>query len=449
VTGRRFFLNLGADVHTEIGGWHVLSHRPPKKTKEDITTVTFEELELHSTLIKGVTAMGYDAPTPIQVEAIPPALAGRDTIACAPTGTGKTAAFLLPTLQTILNGPQRQTRALVLTPTRELAIQVDQQVQHLVRFNHLTGTAVYGGVPLRPQQQALSKGTSIVTATPGRLLDHLKNGGLSMRHIQILVLDEADRMLDMGFLPDIRRILTYLPHEHQTLLFSATMPQEIERLAASVLQRPIRVQVGGETAPANNIIQTLWPVPEHLKTSLLMELLREDKVESALVFARTKRRTERLARQLTKSGIKAAEIHGDCSQRQRVAALEGFRQGRYRVLVGTDVAGRGIDVEGISHVFNYDMPDTVESYIHRAGRTGRVKATGQAVSLVTPSDEPTVRGIERAIGQEIERRSLSDFDYSVEPPSYMGRPAAIVLQNQTQKQPSLRNRWASMNRRRR
>jgi len=411
--------------------------------------VTFEELNLHKTLVKGVKAMGYDEPMPIQIQAIPAALEGRDTIACAPTGTGKTAAFLLPTLQNILNGPVRQIRALVLTPTRELAIQVDDQVQHLVRFNHLKGTSVYGGVSIKPQRQALRNGANIVTATPGRLLDHLRNEGLKLDHVQVLILDEADRMLDMGFLPDIRRIMGYLPEKHQTMLFSATMPREIERLAARVLEQPVRVQVGVESTPANNITQALWPVPEHLKTPLLLELLRDSDVESALVFARTKRRTERLARQLTKQGIKAAEIHGDCSQRQRMAALEGFRRGRYRVLVGTDVAGRGIDVEGISHVVNYDMPDTAENYIHRAGRTGRVEATGQAFSLVTPGDESTVRAIERVIGQKIERRNLATFDYSVEPPSYLGRPAAIALKNKSQKQPNLKSRWASMSRRRR
>ena len=393
--------------------------------------------------------MGYDAPTPIQIQSIPAALEGRDMIACAPTGTGKTAAFLLPTLQNVLNGPARQIRVLILTPTRELAIQIDHQVQQLVQFNHLKGTAVYGGVSLGPQRQALKTGANIVTATPGRLLDHLRNEGLNLGNVQVLILDEADRMLDMGFLPDIRRIMTYLPERHQTLLFSATMPKEIEHLAASVLDRPVRVQVGAESTPADNITQTLWPVPEHLKTPLLLELLRDSEVGSALVFARTKRRTERLARQLSKSGINAAEIHGDCSQKQRVAALEGFRKGRYRVLVGTDVAGRGIDVEGISHVINYDMPDTAENYIHRAGRTGRVEATGQAVSLVTPGDESTVRAIERAIGQKIERRSLATFNYSVEPPSYLGRPAAIALQNKAQQQPNLKTRWASMSRRRR
>lgn len=254
-------------------------------------------------------------------------------------------------------------------------------------------------------------------------------------------------MLDMGFLPDIRRILGYLPTQHQTLLFSATMPPGIVRLAKSVLRNPVRVQIGSGTVPAAGITQTLCPVPEHLKTPLLLALLGEANVESALVFTRTKRRTERLARQLAKSGIAAAQIHGDCSQGQRVAALEGFRAGRYRVLVATDVAGRGIDVEGISHVINYDMPETVEAYVHRAGRTARVDAVGQAISLVTPADEPTVRAIERAIGQTIERRRLSDFDYTLEPPSYLGRPAAIALQNRIQQPTSLADRWASMNRR--
>ncbi len=393
--------------------------------------------------------MGYEAPTPIQVQAIPAVLEGRDLIACAPTGTGKTAAFVLPMLTNIMNGSTRQTRGLILTPTRELALQVHDQVHHLIQFNHLKATAVYGGVGLGPQIQALQNGASVVTATPGRLLDLIGRRVVDLSHVQVLVLDEADRMLDMGFLPDIRRILSYLPAQHQTLLFSATMPTEIQNLAATVLHNPVRIQVGAETTPAANIAQTLCPVPEHLKTPLLLELLGEKGVQSALVFARTRRRTERLARKLSQSGIKAAQIHGDCSQRQRVAALEGFRAGRYRVLVGTDVAGRGIDVEGISHVINYDMPDSAESYVHRAGRTGRVDASGQAISLVTPGDEPTVRAIERAIGQKIERRKLADFDYSIEPPSYLGRPAGIALQTKMQKEPNLRNRWASMSRRRR
>jgi ATP-dependent RNA helicase RhlE len=262
-------------------------------------------------------------------------------------------------------------------------------------------------------------------------------------------LDEADRMLDMGFMPDIRRILDYLPSQRQTLLFSATMPQEIVRLAASVMRDPVQVQVGEGTVPANGITQTLYPVPEHLKTPLLQILLGEENVESALVFVRTKRRTERLANYLASSGIKAGQIHGDCSQRERVAALEGFRAGRHRVLVATDVAGRGIDVEGISHVINYDMPESVETYVHRAGRTARVDATGQAISLVTPADEGTVRAIERATGQTIERQRLSHFNYDVEPPSYLGRRAAIELQNRMQRPPSLRKRWAAMNRGRR
>jgi ATP-dependent RNA helicase RhlE len=409
--------------------------------------VTFEQLKLHPSLIQGVHDQGYDAPTPIQAQAIPAVFQGRDLIACAPTGTGKTAAFLLPMLQHLLTGPARQTRALVITPTRELALQIDDQIALLGRHTSLNGIALYGGVPLGPQRQALHAGTTVVTATPGRLLDHIRRRWLDLGHVEVLVLDEADRMLDMGFLPDIRHILGYLPTQHQTLLFSATMPQGIVRLARSVLRNPVRIQIGSGTVPAAGITQTLFPVPEHLKTPLLLALLGEANVESALVFTRTKRRTERLARQLAKSGIAAAQIHGDCSQGRRVAALEGFRAGRYRVLVATDVAGRGIDVEGISHVINYDMPETVEAYVHRAGRTARVDAVGQAISLVTPADEPTVRAIERVIGQTIERQRLSDFDYTVEPPSYLGRPAAIALQNRIRQPTSLADRWASMNRR--
>ena len=410
--------------------------------------MTFEELKLHPSLMLGVHDVGYDTPSPIQTQAIPAALAGRDLIACAPTGTGKTAAFLLPMLQRLLNGPPRQTRALILTPTRELALQVHRHMSYLVRHTPLKGIVVYGGVPVGPQQQALRAGAAVITATPGRLLDHMQRSRLDLSHVEVLVLDEADRMLDMGFLPDIRRILSCLPSRRQTLLFSATMPQDIVRLAASVQHDPLRIQVGAETVPAAGVTQTLCPVPEHLKTPLLLALLGEASVESALVFTRTKRRTERLARQLTQSGITAAEIHGDCTQGRRVAALEGFRAGRYRVLVATDVAGRGIDVAGISHVINYDMPATAEGYVHRAGRTARVEAVGQAISLVTPADEATVRTIERAIGQRIERRQLSQFDYTVVPPSYLGRPSVIALQNRAQQPRSLSDRWASMTRRR-
>lgn len=411
--------------------------------------MTFDQLKLHPGLMRGVRDQGFKDPTPIQAEAIPTALEGRDLIACAPTGTGKTVAFLLPTLQRLLSGPAHQTRALILTPTRELAIQVNDHLSPLARHTPLNGAAVYGGVRLGPQERALRSGASVVIATPGRLLDHLRRGSADLSRVEVLVLDEADRMLDMGFLPEIRRILDYLPVERQTLLFSATMPAEIIRLASSALREPARVEVGPGTRPAARITQTLCPVPEHLKTPLLVALLGESGVDSALVFTRTKRRAERLTRQLARSGVSVTQIHGDCSQGQRVAALEGFRTGRYRVLVATDVAGRGIDVEGISHVFNYDLPDTAEAYVHRAGRTARVQAEGHAISLVTPADERAARGIERAIGQTIQRRRLSHFDYSVEPPSYLGRPAAIQLQNRVQQAPNLADRWASMSRRRR
>jgi ATP-dependent RNA helicase RhlE len=399
--------------------------------------------------MRGIRDQGYDRPTPIQAKVIPMALEGRDLIACAPTGTGKTVAFLLPILQHLLDGPARRVRALVITPTRELAIQVNDQLCRLDRHTSLRGTAAYGGVPMAPQQRALRSGAAIVAATPGRLLDHIRHGYVNLSHIEVLVLDEADRMLDMGFLPDIRRILSYLPAERQTMLFSATMPQEIARLASSVLRDPVWIQIGPANAPAARITQTLYPVPEHLKRPLLVALLNEASVESALVFTRTRRRTGHLARQLAGVGLSVAQIHGDRSQGQRVAALEGFRAGRYRVLVATDVAGRGIDVDGISHVINYDLPETAETYVHRAGRTARVEATGHAISLVTPADEPTVRAIERAIGQTIERRHLDHFDYTVEPPSYLGRRAAIELQQQVKQPVSLAERWKSMNRRRR
>jgi ATP-dependent RNA helicase RhlE len=413
--------------------------------------MSFEQLGLRAELLAAVSAQGYTTPTPVQAQAIPVILKGIDVLAGAQTGTGKTAAFALPMLQLLSSraGKSRTPRALVLTPTRELAAQVGESIKTYGRNLQLRSAVIFGGVPINPQFRRLGLGVDILVATPGRLLDHAGRGTVNLSQVEILVLDEADRMLDMGFLPDIRRILAHLPAQRQTLLFSATMPHEIVRLAASVLHDPVRVQIGAETALASGISQTLCPVPEHLKTPMLLALLGEANVQSALVFARTKRRTERLARQLAKSGVAAAQIHGDCTQGQRVAALEGFRAGRYRVLVATDVAGRGIDVEGISHVINYDMPETVEGYVHRAGRTARVEAVGEAISLVTPTDEPTVRAIERTIGQTIERRRLSQFDYSVEPPSYLGRPAVIALQNRSRQPVRLADRWASMTRRRR
>ncbi len=375
--------------------------------------MSFDSFKLDPSLQRGLDALGFLEPTPIQEATIPVALAGQDILGSAETGTGKTAAYLLPLLHIFLTSPRNghTVRALVLVPTRELALQVAEQAQVLCKHTDLRVTAVYGGVGLGNQAKALQRGADVVIATPGRLLDHVARRNISFRSLQVLVLDEADRMLDVGFLPDIRRIMQLLPRGRQTMLFSATLVPSILSLAAEVTRKPARIQVE-TTATPQAISQALYQVPEHRKTEALQQLLADEDMDSVLVFARTKHRADHLVKQLKRANIRADVIHGNRSQSQRIAALEAFRRGKARVLVATDIAARGIDVEGISHVVNYDVPMQAEDYVHRIGRTGRAQATGHAYTLVTPLDEPQVRKIERVLNQKLARRRLEGIDYT-------------------------------------
>ncbi len=378
--------------------------------------MSFNSFNLDARLLKNVQALDFEEPTPIQSATIPPALEGRDILGSAETGTGKTAAFLLPLLQKLIatarvdaRARTREPRALVLVPTRELALQVAEQAQKLSHQTGLRIATVYGGVGYGPQEQALRKGVDIVIATPGRLIDHLEKRHVNFLSLQALVLDEADRMLDIGFLPDIRRIMRQLPKERQTFLFSATL-QPILALAHEVTHDAVRVEVEKTVTP-DTISHALYPVPEHLKFQLLKRLLDNEQMDSVLIFTRTKHRADRLVRDLQRAKVRAAVIHGNRSQSQRIAALEAFKHGQTRVLVATDIAARGIDVEGISHVVNYDMPMQAEDYVHRIGRTGRAQAIGEAYTLVTPADERMVNRIEYVLQQKLERRKIEGIDY--------------------------------------
>jgi ATP-dependent RNA helicase RhlE len=366
--------------------------------------MSFDSLELHPNLLRAVAALGFTAPTPIQASAIPPARDGADVLACAATGTGKTAAFMLPILQRLLAGRRRVTRALVLAPTRELAAQIDEHRAALGRYTDLAGTAIFGGVAMGPQESALRRGVEIVIATPGRLLDHLRRRTARLEAVEIVVLDEADRMLDMGFLPDVRRILGALGQgRRQTLLFSATLPPAIVALARDFMHDPARINVEHPAEPATGVRHTVYPVLREGKVPLLLDLLSQPEVHNVLAFTRTKHRADRLATALTRGGVAADRIHGNRSQAQRTRALEAFKTGRLRVLVATDIAARGIDVTGLSHVVNFDVPDAPESYIHRVGRTARAEAIGDAVTFVSPEEESEFRSIERAVRRPIHR----------------------------------------------
>jgi ATP-dependent RNA helicase RhlE len=370
----------------------------------------FHAFNFHPQVAAGITAAGYVSPTPIQVQAIPPVIEGRDVVGLAQTGTGKTAAFVLPILHRLMQGGRRHVRALVIAPTRELAEQIHEAIGTMGRQTRLRSVSIYGGVSMNPQIQKLRSGVEIVVACPGRLLDHMNHGMINLSHIEVLVLDEADRMFDMGFLPDIRKIIKHVPAKRQTLLFSATMPDDIRWLAREVLRTPVTVQVD-PAAPASTVAHTLYPVDQHLKTALLLELLRQTDTESVLIFARTKHRAKRVGQQLEKAGYRAASLQGNLSQNRRQAALDGFRNGSYRILVATDIAARGIDVLRISHVINYDMPDTTDAYTHRIGRTGRAEKTGDAFSFITREDEDIVNSIERVLGKKMERRTMKEFYY--------------------------------------
>jgi ATP-dependent RNA helicase RhlE len=371
----------------------------------------FSELGLRPALVRRCESLGYTEPTAIQERAIPIVLTGADLIGCAETGTGKTAAFLLPTIQRMGETPRPGVRVLVLAPTRELVTQIDESYRQLAPKGAAKCAAVIGGASMSRQTEALRRGAGVVVATPGRLLDHVERRTLDLKHVEVLVLDEADRMLDMGFLPAIRRILAELPAKRQTLLFSATMSHEIEELARRTMKEPQMVEVSVRGQAAVNVEQMAYTVASESKTALLLDLLERerDNFERVLVFTRTRRGAERLSHILTAREHKVNRIHADRTQPQREAALRGFKDGETRVLVATDIAARGIDVESISHVINYDVPEAPEDYVHRIGRTGRAGKTGRAITLVTPVDELSMRAIERLTGQAVERLSASSF----------------------------------------
>jgi ATP-dependent RNA helicase RhlE len=386
--------------------------------------MSFSEFQLHPDLLRGVATLGFQAPTPIQRDAIPPAMAGRDVLACAMTGSGKTAAFLLPILQKLIGLPRGTTRALIIAPTRELAAQIDEHRGQLARHTRLTGAAIFGGVGMGPQESALRRGADILVATPGRLLDHMRMPYTKLDGLQVLVLDEADRMLDMGFMPDIQRILKQLPARRQTLLLSATMPGPIAALAKQILHDPVAIQIERPAAPAVGITHTVYPVAQELKSALLVELLKQPGTRSVLAFTRTKHRANRLADYLARHGVKADRIHGNRSQAQRTQALAGFKDGRFQVLVATDIAARGIDIDALSHVVNFDVPGMPDEYIHRVGRTARAEAVGDALTLVSPDEEGDLRGIERAVGSRFTRAQLPGFDYTRRPADKLEIPLA-------------------------
>jgi len=384
----------------------------------------FSEFHLDPALARGIADLGFSTPTPIQAAALPPGLAGRDVLACAMTGSGKTAAFVLPILQRLISRPGAGPRALVLTPTRELAAQVHEHLEALGRHTRVRSVAVFGGVSAGPQERALRNGVQVVVATPGRLLDHMQHPWLSFDRLEVLVLDEADRMLDMGFLPDIRRVLAALPKKRQSLLFSATIPAPIAELSRQLLHDPVRIDVERPSAPPTLITQAVLPVAEQLKPLLLVELLRRGDIRTALVFTRTKHRANRLADKLSRAGIVCDRIHGNRSQRQREAALADFKNGRLQVLVATDIAARGIDVHELPHVVNFDVPVQPDDYIHRVGRTARSGATGDALTFVSPAEGPQLAAIERALGRRLDRRRLTGFDYDAKPDGRLEIPVA-------------------------
>ncbi len=378
--------------------------------------MNFESFNLHPSILEGVTAQGYLTPTPIQLKAIPLIMAGRDVIGLAQTGTGKTAAFALPVLNRLVGCPRKRVGVLIVSPTRELAEQTTEAVNALGYAAGLKCVPIYGGVPMEHQVRELEQGAELVAACPGRLLDHLYRGTLDLSDLQVLIIDEADRMFDMGFLPDIRNIVKCILKPRQTLLFSATMPPDIRRLVREVLRDPVTVQIGIQ-APADTVSHALYPVAPHLKTGLLKQILRSTETESVIVFTRTKERCDRLAQQLRQSGYNAAALQGDMEQLQRQEVMEAFRRGDLKILVATDIAARGLDVLSISHVINYDMPDTTDAYTHRIGRTGRVNNNGEALTLVTAEDDGMIKALEKVFKKPIERRQVDSFNYDLPAPA--------------------------------
>ncbi len=386
--------------------------------------MAFSVLNLHPSLLRAIKDLGFVRPTGIQADAIPPAMEGRDVLACAQTGSGKTASFLLPIVHRLIDKPRGATRALVLVPTRELAAQVKEDLQDLAVHTPVTGAAIFGGVSHGPQEHAFRSGVDILIATPGRLLDHLRAPYAKLDKLEVLVLDEADRMLDMGFLPEIRKILRVLPAKRQTLFFSATMPPPIRELTREMLHQPVTIQRERVAVTPTGITQAVYPVSQDLKSALLVALLKRGDITQALVFTRTKHRANRLADALQREGIRAERIHGNRSQAQRTAALAQFKSGRCPVLVATDIVARGIDVEDLGHVVNFDVPEAPEDYIHRIGRTGRAEATGEAFTFMAPDERGDLAAIERAVGRPLPRVTVPDFDYNARPAAPLEVPMA-------------------------
>jgi len=399
--------------------------------------MNFDTFNFHPSIMAAVRELGYTTPTPIQSQAIPPIMQGRDVIGLAQTGTGKTAAFALPILERLQSGPRGCIRALVISPTRELAEQTCEATNNLGRRVRLHSISVYGGVSMSLQVQKLQRNPEVVAACPGRLIDHLWKGTIDLSKLEVLVIDEADRMFDMGFLPDIRNILRCILQKRQTLLFSATMPDDIQRLAREILHKPITVQVD-RALPAKTVSHYLYPVKQHLKTALLKEILNKIQTDSVLVFTRTKRRTERVAQQLVKAGYRVASLQGDLPQHRRQAALTSFRNGSKKILVATDIAARGIDVLSISHVVNYDMPESPDDYIHRIGRTGRVDKSGDALTFVTDDDADKIRTLEQLLKAPLARVRLQGFNYSKPAPEnrprHLQRPRRVATRRATGRQ---------------
>jgi len=405
----------------------------------------FNEFNLDDVLQKAVQAKGFQEATPVQEQAIPAVLAGSDVLGTAQTGTGKTVAYLLPSIQKLINSPGgKSPRMIVLAPTRELAVQITEEASELARFTSLKVLAVYGGASIKKQQDRLKKGVDIVVATPGRLIDLMQRRNIRFDQVVVAVLDEADRMLDMGFMPDIVKLVDRMPDQRQTLLFSATMPQTILSLSYRFLKNPLRIEIA-TARPPDAIQQQIFPVPKHLKINLLIALLKGRSVSSALVFTRTKQDADVVSRKLREDGFSVAVMHGDFPQHKRMEAVERFRSGKVPILVATNVAARGLDIEGISHVINYDVPEQAETYIHRIGRTARVEAEGVAWTMATPEDEPFIDGIEYLLGKKIERITLEGFDYDVPTPSWAKPSAKTILKNASRKQSSI-DRWKSLTR---
>lgn len=407
--------------------------------------MSFSEFRLSPPLLQAVDEQGFQAPTLIQIEAIPPLIDGQDLVGCAQTGTGKTVAFILPSLQKIVGSKPRPNhpKMVVLAPTRELAIQIAEEARRFGTHTPIKVCTVYGGSSMQKQINMLNQGVDIVVATPGRLMDHMRRGNIAFDEVDILVLDEADRLLDMGFLPDMRKIIGEMPRERQTMMFSATMPAPVQGLANEFLIDPIWIDIKAATPP-ETLTQLLYPVPKHLKTDLLLAILEQKQVESMLLFTRTKVNADMVGRKLREAGINVDVIHGDFSQGRRMSALQKFKQGKVRVLVATNIAARGLDIEDISHVVNYDVPEHPEDYVHRIGRTARANAEGIAITLVTPEDERAVAKIEFLLERELPRERLRGFDYDVQPPSW-AKPSFEALLNKARGEDDEEiDRWRSL-----